>query len=372
MLEALTRASGAEFVSVLHTERWRPAFSSQAQLDSVARVSPMGAFQYLFELSARGLAPLLQDCWPACPGRLSGGGGAPAIRWQASLHGLRLWIERHAHRVLGGTVQLFLHNILASAVIEKPHPEKPPEYDPHAFLLHVIKICSSQGVETFFRRLKHPTGPRWLWDGYAARMKVYKATYHELNLERFHGDGKLDFKQVPMPEAKESREELQDQLQVQTQNIPETLSGILGQIRRRKSNMSTRFIRKWKASSRQLAAVATLGGNGRSGPPPERDQSESTETDGCSNQQANSVESSQEDFLPAVGPQRPRPGSAGRTKNSFSASVELYRHRRSNPIGKHIRDAVFALQESEEMQNAMKGDRDSIINWWNPHPQGHA
>ena len=53
-------------------------------------------------------------------------------------------------------------------------------HDAHAFLFHIIKICSSKGVEAFFRRLAHPTGVAWLWDGYFARMRVYQVRHSSI------------------------------------------------------------------------------------------------------------------------------------------------------------------------------------------------
>lgn len=208
MQRAVMAKAGAGFVSHLHTSKWSRSFDNPHQLHAVARVSAMAAFQHLFELHARVTSHLLKH--RPNPQEMRSLVGEKAEPWRKAMLLLKPWLEQNSRRLFSSTAQLFLHSMLASAVQGKPEMHKDPGtahmhpaapclvrfrptgssgmlvrdgiltarlhagHDSHAFLLHVIKICSNRGADAFYRRLTHPTGVAWLWDGYFARMQVYR------------------------------------------------------------------------------------------------------------------------------------------------------------------------------------------------------
>ena len=114
--------AGASLLPHLQTSKWEPSFTSPTQLHAVASVSAMVAFQHLFELYARAMAPLLRR--QPNPEWLRTVLGDEAEPWRHAVFMLKPWLELHGHRLFNGMTHLFLHSILASIVHSKPDQSK--------------------------------------------------------------------------------------------------------------------------------------------------------------------------------------------------------------------------------------------------------
>ena len=114
--------AGANLLPHLQTSKWQPSFTSPTQLHAVASVSAMAAFQHLFELYARAMAPLLRR--PPNPEWLRTALGEEAEPWRRAVFMLKPWLDLHGHRLFNGVTQLLLHSILASVVQSRPDHNK--------------------------------------------------------------------------------------------------------------------------------------------------------------------------------------------------------------------------------------------------------
>ena len=119
---AVITQAGAKLAPFLHTSKWGRGFDSTEQLLTVCKVSSMAAFQQLFELHVRATAQLLEK--PMTAEKLRHQGAEAAEAWREAVLSLRPWIEQNEARLLTGSAQLFLHNMLTQSALRKPFKEK--------------------------------------------------------------------------------------------------------------------------------------------------------------------------------------------------------------------------------------------------------
>jgi len=253
---AVLQQAGIPLATFLHSSPAHLPAPSPAQLDAAARVSALVAFQHLFELHAKHVMPLVDGAPPLSQARLSSARFEEEVEaWQAALEALGPWLEAHMWRLASSEAQMALHSIIASATRGKPELSDTYAHDAHSFLFHIIKLCTSFGLDGLYERVAHPKGVHWVLSTYMSRISVYQAAYHELNLEQRLGDGSTDFKfampkEVAAPEKAAQAAKLRTSLQISVdapQRRPATATDAMEPpgLRRMQSAKMTGGIANW-------------------------------------------------------------------------------------------------------------------------------